>query len=263
MGPVETINRLLRRLDLAVVRPSSLNYPHPRTLPPRSFAQDLNFLRSLDPEHIDRLIPNMEQSNSQLRQDLLVLEKLGYKRNGYFVEVGAADGVFFSNTLLLETEFAWTGILAEPSPRWHSALALHRSAARIDRRCVWSESNQIVDLLQPEDPALSTIQQFAESDLHAEARRGGELSQVETVSLVDLLKSHGAPTDVDYLSIDTEGSEYEILRTFDFDAYRFGTITCEHNHTPARQDIFELLTSHGYKRVHEDVSEFDDWYVPA
>ena len=78
---------------------------------------------------------------------------------------------------------------------------------------------------------------------------------------MDLLASHNAPTEIDYLSIDTEGSEFAILEQFDFDRYDIKVITCEHNYTPLRQQIFDLLTAHGYRRKLEEHSKFEDWYV--
>ena len=92
-------------------------------------------------------------------------------------------------------------------------------------------------------------------------REKGQIYEVKSISLIDLLKKYDAPTEIDYLSVDTEGSEYEILNNFDFSRYQFNVITCEHNYTPARQKIFDLLTSHGYRRRFEDVSLWDDWYV--
>ena len=56
-------------------------------------------------------------SKSQLFQDLLVLFLTKSKRNGTFVEVGAGNGIFLSNSYLLETTFGWSGILAEPAER--------------------------------------------------------------------------------------------------------------------------------------------------
>jgi len=87
--------------------------------------------------------------------------------------------------------------------------------------------------------------------------------QVPTISLNDLLRRHGAPAEPDYLSIDTEGSEFAILRELDFARFAFKVITCEHNHTPKREQIRQLLESAGYRRKHEDLSRFDDWYVRA
>lgn len=79
--------------------------------------------------------------------------------------------------------------------------------------------------------------------------------------MADLLTENGAPNLIDYLSIDTEGSEYDILVGLDFGHFKFRVIICEHNYTPMRQKIFELLTEAGYERRLESISLVDDWYV--
>ena len=76
-----------------------------------------------------------------------------------------------------------------------------------------------------------------------------------------MLDKHGAPHKIDYLSIDTEGSEYDILKDFNFEKYDISIITCEHNFTNSREDIYSLLTSNGYERKYTGASKFDDWYV--
>ena len=119
----------------------------------------------------------------------------------------------------------------------------------------------MVDFNQAGAAELSTIDSFTGADLHAGYRANGERYKVNTISLNDLLKKYNAPQEIDYLSIDTEGSEFDILSAFDFDAYKIKVITCEHNYTPMRDKIFDLLTSKGYKRIYEESSGFDDWYV--
>ena len=57
----------------------------------------------------------MSDSFSQFKQDLHVLESYNYKKNGYFIEIGASDGIRLSNTYLLETKYNWKGICVEPS----------------------------------------------------------------------------------------------------------------------------------------------------
>ena len=64
--------------------------------------------------------------------------------------------------------------------------------------------------------------------------------------------------NIDYLSIDTEGSEYEILKTFDFDKYKVKIITCECNYTPTRNKIYSLLSANGYQRKFTKFSQWDD-----
>jgi hypothetical protein len=108
---------------------------------------------------------------------------------------------------------------------------------------------------------LSTIAGFEANDYHAQERLKNNSYSVRTISLNDLLAEHNAPTHIDYLSIDTEGSEFAILEKFDFDKHTFGVITCEHNHAEQRGDIHRLLTANGYRRIMEDASSVDDWYV--
>ena len=200
-------------------------------------------------------------SEAQLFQDLWVLWVLGEKRGGYFVEFGATDGRKLSNTWFLEKEMGWTGILAEPNPIFRTVIKENRSCA-ISTKCVHSASGRTVDFLAVKDPEYSRIADINPGDGHEERKRGDStIVPVETISLNDLLMEHQAPRRIDYLSVDTEGSEYEILSAFDFERWRPRAITVEHNFTPLRERLFELLSSKGYRRVWVGLSRFDDWYV--
>ncbi|MBT8424683.1 MAG: FkbM family methyltransferase, partial [Silicimonas sp.] len=190
--------------------------------------------------------------------DIFVLLELNWKRGGYFVEFGATDGKTLSNTYLLEKEYGWTGLLAEPSASQRKDIAAVRNA-RIETKCVWSRTGETLVFNDIGD--LSTIDAFSTSDFHAEARSGGTRYEAQTISLTDMLAAHDAPQDIDYLSIDTEGSEFEILAAHDFSKYAFKVITCEHNYAEERQKIADLLASKGYVRKYEKASKFDDWYV--
>jgi FkbM family methyltransferase len=205
---------------------------------------------------------NLAHSHAQLYQDLYVLFKLGSKRNGFFVEFGAASGMHLSNTYLLEKTVGWTGVLAEPFPIWHSQLAQHRSVP-IDKRCVWNKTGEKLEFLGTDHaPEFATLMSFKDSDKHSEWRsQSKNVFVVETVTLNDLLEQHGAPDQIDYLSVDTEGSEFEILSLFNFKKYQPKIITVEHNfNTLIREKLFDLLTFNGYKRQFEEFSKFDDWY---
>ena len=199
-------------------------------------------------------------SQSQLKQDVFVLFETEFKRNGYFVEFGATNGISLSNTYLLEKHFGWTGILAEPATCWHDELLKNRSCA-IELSAVYPISNQIVEFNQTLDQGLSTIAAYTESGNGKDTRANGIKYSVNTISLMDLLAKYAAPKTIDYLSIDTEGSELDILLNFDFDQYDIKIITCEHNYTDNRQRLFDLFTSKGYVRKYADYTEFDDWYV--
>jgi FkbM family methyltransferase len=202
----------------------------------------------------------LEDSKAHLRQDIFVLFELQFKRNGYFVEFGAANGVRSSNTYLLEKQFGWTGILSEPARIFHDHLRESRRA-RIDTRCVWKESGKLIEFLECSEPELSTVEQFSSADMHVNARQDGQTYMVETVSLMDLLAHNNAPLEIDYLSIDTEGTELDILSEFDFSKYTISVVTCEHNYSPRRDKLASLFAKNGYERKFQNISKFDDWFV--
>jgi FkbM family methyltransferase len=135
--------------------------------------------------------------------------------------------------------------------------------ASIELNCVWKDTGSILTFNEVGNPDLSTISAYNSSDFWRADRQTGKTYDVKTVSLNDLLRKHKAPRHIDYLSIDTEGSEFEILNSFDFEEYSFSVITCEHNFSPMREKIHALLSMHGYSRKFERVSKYDDWYVKA
>ena len=202
-----------------------------------------------------------KNSKSQLGQDLFALIASGAKSNGFFVEFGAADGVALSNSYLLEKQFGWSGILCEPSRSWHEDVKKNRSCT-IEFRCVYSRTGEQISFSENYIGELSGITEFTGDDHHGLINRTTESYQVETISLLDLLAQHNAPKHVDFLSVDTEGSEFEILNAFDFKKYSFGAICVEHNYLANRPKVKALLESNGYRQVYSGLSEYDDWFVP-
>ena len=203
----------------------------------------------------------LPKSKSQLRQDLFVLSKLSFIEQGYFVEFGATDGYELSNTYLLESRKNWTGILVEPARCWHGQLEKNRPNSRVETRCVWKNSGTLIPFVETSDRKLSTAEELNISSDLDDRKTVMATYHVESISLLNLLEKYDAPRRINYLSIDTEGSEFEILNAFDFTAYSFDVITCEHNYTANREKIYELLTKNGYQRINQEVSQFDDWYI--
>jgi FkbM family methyltransferase len=159
---------------------------------------------------------------------------------------------------MLEKNFSWSGILAEPGKNWHNKLISNRSC-KVDLRCISDVSGKQISFYESDSPELSTISGLEKND--SNLRKLKESYSVETVSLNELLLHHKAPKVIDLLSIDTEGSELSILENFNFENYKFAIIVCEHNFTQNREKIFNLLTSNGYKRVWHEFTQFDDWYI--
>lgn len=198
-------------------------------------------------------------STSQLGQDLWALERSGYKRGGYFVEFGATDGVLLSNTWLLETHCGWQGICAEPNPKYFGRLRQNRRC-QVTNACIGPRSGESVEFVLAEE--FGGMVQDIERDLHAGRRKAyyadaANRVRFTTESLDDMLQRLGAPRDIDYLSIDTEGSELAILSTFPFERWNIRLLTVEHNYSADRERISTLLSAHGYLRRE---SQWDDWY---
>ena len=213
---------------------------------------------------------NESRSFSQGLQDLFVIFFTNYiGKVGYFVEIGAADGKHFSNTLLLE-RIGWKGILVDPVDYGSSDLI--RNSIK-DKRCVYSESGLKLKFKEqskfetPLDPKGPQIKEFSGLYNHlsdyAKNLTSGLTYEVETVSLNDLLEGHGAPTKIDYISIDTEGSEFEIIKNFNFSKYNVEIFTIEHNAASYREDIIKLLESKKYYRIPPGHFSpgFEDWYI--
>lgn len=221
---------------------------------------NINFLLekyNFDNQKIKKLKSN---SNSSNLQDLFVLSQLNFKKNGYFVEFGVIDGIVGSNTLLLEKEYGWDGIVVEPS-REFEKVKKNRKCIK-DNRCIYNKSGQFISFTETDEKGLSTISAFKSSDYHYKSRKKNYLEyKVETITLNLLLEENASPSIIDYLSIDTEGSEFLILSAFNFDKYSFKIISVEHNYQNQRTKLYDLLTKNGYKRVFEGISDIEDWYI--
>lgn len=118
-----------------------------------------------------------------------------------------------------------------------------------------------ITFCETENAEFSTIESYQDSDFHSKQRLSAKSYKVESISLEDLLEYHKAPYEIDYLPIDTEGSEFHILKDFNFSKYKINIITVEHNYTENRGKIFKMPTRNGFVRMYESISLFDDWYV--
>jgi FkbM family methyltransferase len=185
----------------------------------------------------------------QKSQINLVLFVTKMKENGFFVEFGTCDGVELSNTLTLEKNFNWNGILAEPSISWHNELFKNRKCF-IDKRAVWKESKKELDFVEVESiKTISGIDTDLFKSNFTELRKNvyNNRFKVETITLRDLLIEYNTPKQIDYLSIDTEGSELAILKTIDFNKYNIGIMIIEYNYY--NQELLNLLEKNNFEII--------------
>jgi len=211
------------------------------------------------------------QSTSQLGQDLWVIDTLNYKTNGFFIDIGALDGVTYSNTFLLENKYNWIGICVEANPFVLPMLSSNRNSM-----CV----NALLD---------------SKPDIIKEFHCGNELSFVEnknrkidinefksylkknnvdyhkinmkTCTINKILEIYNAPYVIDYISCDTDGSELDILKAFPFDEYHVNTITIEHNSAHIgnkyQLEIREFLEKNGFEYVKGNDDVYDWGHGPV
>jgi FkbM family methyltransferase len=209
-----------------------------------------------------------QQSYSYQGQDLFVLEVLGYLRGGYFLDSGASNGYKGSNTWLLESLYGWTGICVEPNQESFKQLKANRTCICLD--CCLYDREGSVEFLETAGVYGGILEEYEPGHLHFTRKMLGE-SWIEgapppTVSkkartISSVLKDAGAPKTIDYWSLDTEGSELALLRSFPFHEYKLRVLTVEHNNTPIRSKVQCFLTEKGYVRVRD--LGIDDGYVLA
>ncbi len=214
-------------------------------------------------EHFSKIT----EIKSQLYQDVFASFIIDKNFNKTFLEFGATDGIDLSNTYVLEKNFGWNGSLSEPSPQWHKNLKNNRPNCNIITKCIWSKSGEVLDFFESDVGVLSTISKYKESDKVSipgntiERVRSGKLVKVETISLNDVIHKSFNSVAPSYISIDTEGSEYEILRFFNFKKFRPVVFTIEHNFTEIENKIDGLMFENDYVRIFKEFTAFDAWYI--
>jgi FkbM family methyltransferase len=202
---------------------------------------------------------------SQSRQDeILDTEIFLGKEGGFFVDIGAYDGVTFSNSYFFEKHRHWQGICVEPIPDMYAKLAQNRSCICV-HGCISDTENEasfteVRGLPQMLSGLTHFFDQKHKDRIAREIReRGGEVQTIHVpcYTLQNLLERH-AVTKIDYLSLDTEGSEYAIVQTIDFSKVEIDYLTIENNNQDRR--IRTYLKAHGYQLVRKDC---DDLFVRA
>lgn len=196
------------------------------------------------------------QYYSQYGQDKFLNEEVFlHKKNGFFIEIGAHDGISLSNTYFFEKNLEWHGICIEPYPAKFAELCKNRSSHTIclpfaidnnegsaDFLKIEGYSEMLSGLLDKYDPAhLKRIDY--ELSMHGGQKK---LISVPVFRLQTVLDQNQV-SHVDLLSVDTEGSELEILRSIDFDRVKIDVIVVENNHKS--EQINNFLASKDYSKI--------------
>ena len=197
------------------------------------------------------IFKNHEKSKSQIFQDLLV-DYILNKKDGVYCEVGALDGLIFSNTYYLEKELGWSGILCEPNKKYIDKIKVNRPKNILIDKPVFSIEDKEVFFTERDGGRSGIINENNKYNNY----------KLRTTTLNLIFSSYLKNKNLDYLSIDTEGTEFEIIKYLDFDKYKPKIISIEHNYDiKKRNKIFALLQKKNYKRIFKSISRFDDWYI--
>lgn len=191
---------------------------------------------------------------SQKGQDKYLNENVfQFKKEGVFFDIGAHDGISYSNTYYFEQKLEWTGICIEPQKKIFEQLTKNRKSICVN--CCIFDQNKDVEFLQVNGPSdmLSGITTTFDARHLARAKRevsqlGGslEILTVPAYTLNELCNKYKI-RHIDLLSIDTEGSEEQIIRSIDFNKVLIDVIVVENNFNDKQIEYY--LIGHGFKHI--------------
>ncbi len=210
------------------------------------------------------VLRRFHSAGSQLGQDLLALFAVG-PGPGVFLDVGASDPVEISNTWLLE-QVGWDGLLVEPNPDLHDAIRSARRAELVPAAASATEAGEATLRIVEDDPELSQLEAGLEPDEldMRGARARHRRITVPLVAIRDLVERTLARFGrLDYVNLDVEGLEGDLVRGFPFDLARPALLTVEHNHARSRGAVRERLVEAGYAELGAAFSRWDGWFVRA
>ena len=166
--------------------------------------------------------------------DLELIKILGNRRKGFFVELGANDGIRQSNTYMLQKKFDWTGLLIEPNPARFVECVNNRSFKRTPRMvcaaCVPDDfEERFVEMENLDLMGIACGLQVSEKEVKNHIQKGMQFLENPGLQyrygaiarrLSELLDEINAPLDFDLLSVDVEGNELAVLRGLDLNRYK-------------------------------------------
>ena len=226
--------------------PQFINYIQKKLVPPSPSTSSLNLHKSIH--------------TGQIGQAEEVIQYFKMKKNGVFVEAGAWDGEYLSNTLYLEAKYNWTGLLVEPNSGAFNKLVTRNRKAHSVHSCLSVTAHPDIvefdsaDVFGGIDTELDNVDNrnlARMRDSIPEAMRTKET--VECYPLYSLLLAIGSTDKVDLLSLDIEGAELAVLRAIPWDKVNIELVMIEVNHSDKRE-IDNVMTSAGfgvYKKLKE------------
>jgi FkbM family methyltransferase len=201
---------------------------------------------------------------SQFGQDKFLEEHIfKHYKNGIFVDVGAHNGKSINNTLYFEQNNNWTGINVEPLPHIYKKLKNNRPNC-INLNCAVSNIDGSANFICNEGytEMLSGLEK--DYDIRHLNRRDREIKQmggstkiieVKTNRLETILNEYNID-HINYLSIDVEGGEFNVIKSINFDKVFIDVIGFENNYNDVSIPIVTYLSNNGFKIIHKSLDIF-------
>ena len=211
----------------------------------------------------ERLNGRRVQFFSQSGQDAFLDEQVFKgKRDGVFIEIGGYDGITGSNCLFFELMRGWSGFLVEPSPTFCKAASAFRRATCLNFAIAAEEGEaeflEVVEGFSQMSGLTASYDPETMETVTADPRHKGQTISVRTQSLENMLDQNFLKA-IDYISLDIEGAEMDVLAGFPFEKYDISVWTIENN--KGARDIPTLMREKGYKRL--EALGVDDVYVKS
>jgi FkbM family methyltransferase len=202
--------------------------------------------------------------HSQFQQDEYLEKNIfkGYS-NGFFMDVGAHDGVSLNNTLYFEKNNNWTGINVEPIQNVYDSLVVNRPNC-INLNCAVCNNDGVADFISNSGYTEMLSGLKSEYDyrhinrLHNEVNSYGgntEIIQVDTQKIETICDKYNIK-HINYLSIDVEGAEFEVIKSINFDKLFIDIIEFENNYNDVSKPIISYLESKNYIMIHASIDIF-------
>lgn len=197
-------------------------------------------------------------SHSKDGIDKKVLERLSYKKNGIYIECGASDGITYSNSLLLEKKYGWTGLLVEPIQDQFDALVKYRKDSICIRRILTSrkESGKKIHIVNAGPESIINDGEIENLSMSNNERmnilelqkmiKGEEF--VKSISISELLDKYNFK-EIDVFFLDVEGSEISVLNGLDTEKHKINNIVVETGSIDSFKDYMHSIGFDKYEHI--------------
>jgi hypothetical protein len=222
--------------------------------------------RKCEKKTIGELHPNLK---SQSEEDQVLLEHFNGLCGGTYLEMGALDGVRYSNSFVFNKEFEWKGVLIELTKKSYDRLVINRKNEFATVNAVVCKQAQMIHLVESTGAAVSGIWEFASESFRKtwwpEIKSPDKLPKIQCRPLQDILdgivskgtsptttstsRSSSAQIYFDFFSLDVEGAELDVLESIDWNRTAFGIVFLEADGSNQQKEnsILSLMKRNGYQ----------------